>query len=93
MLTDELEYGLRLRDAGSHPFAYRHTRMHQRVMCARQKTVVDEEIFFDAELRVVPFEVAGAVAHNAVAQRQVLRPSGRSDRIRLHETELVNGFR
>src|SRR5258708_3900907 len=71
---------------------FRHTgepRMHQRVYRARDKTVVDEEVFFDAELRVAAFEVAGAIIPDAMPQDQVLSPRRRANRISLHEAQPI----
>ena len=59
-------------------------------MAARQKAVVDKKIFFDAELRVTAFEVAGAITNDAVAQGQVLRARRGSDRVGLHEAEALD---
>ena len=58
---------------------------------ARHEAVVDEGVFLDAERRVAAFEVAGAVALDAVAQRQVLRARRGADRVGLHEAERVDG--
>ena len=69
------------------------TRVHQIVQPARDEAVVDEDVLFDAERRVRPFEIAGAIAGHAMAQRQVLRPCGRADRIRLHEAEAIERAR
>src|SRR5450631_4021071 len=48
------------------------TRMHERLQSPGHKTVVDEEIFVDAELCVAAFEIAGAVVLDAMTQDQVL---------------------
>ena len=56
---------------------------------ARDEAVVDEEVLFDAQLRVGAFEIAGPVVDDAMAQRQVLRARRRADRIGLDETEAV----
>ncbi len=63
--------------------------MHERVYGARHEAVVDEEILFEAELRVVALEIAGAVAPDAMAQHQVLSAGGGANRIGLDEAELV----
>src|ERR1700690_3099437 len=65
------------------------SRMHECLHLARDKTVVDEEIFFDVGLRVASFQVAGAIAFDPVTQDEVLRPRGSANRIRLYETHLV----
>src|SRR5579862_788212 len=62
-------------------------RMHQRRNLAGYEAVVDEKILLDAELRVASLEVARAIADNAMAQCQILRASGRADRIGLHEAK------
>jgi hypothetical protein len=64
--------------------------MHQRLARARQEAVVDEEVLLDVELCVSAFEIARAVACDAMAERQVLGPRRRADRIRLDEAELVD---
>src|SRR5215472_15424229 len=43
-------------------------RMHQRVDRACHKAVVDEEVFFDAEMRVAALEIANAVVLDPVTQ-------------------------
>jgi hypothetical protein len=64
--------------------------VHQRLVLRRHETVVDEEVFFDAEACIAPLQVAGAVAFHAVAQCQVLRARRSADRVGLHEAELVH---
>jgi len=56
------------------------------------QTVVDEEVFLDRQLRIEAFEITGTVAGDAVAQRQVLRPCRRTDRVGLHEAEALDGL-
>ena len=63
--------------------------MHQPVHGARDEAVVDEDVLFDRQRGVVPLEIAGAIALDAQAQREVLRARRRPDWIRLHETEGV----
>src|SRR5882672_7377287 len=62
-------------------------RMHQRMYRTRHETVVDKEIFLDAEFRVAAFEIAGAVILDAMPQYQVLSARRRANRISLHEAE------
>ncbi len=64
-------------------------RVHQRRHAAADETVVDEEVLFDRQRRVEPLEVAGAIALDAMAQREVLRACRRADRIGLHEPEAL----
>src|ERR1700746_3042606 len=66
-------------------------RMHQRLERAHHEAVIDEEVLFDAETRVASFEVAGAVAFNAMAERQVLSARRRADRVGLHKAQSVEG--
>src|SRR5208283_2146449 len=65
-------------------------RMHQRLDVVSHESIVDEEIFRDAELRVVPLEVSRAVVFDPMAQGQILRPRRRANRIRLYEAHLVH---
>jgi hypothetical protein len=67
--------------------------MHQALRGARQNAVVDEEVLFDGQARVVRFQVARTVVGDAMAQREVLRPCWRADRIDLDEAELGDGAR
>jgi len=80
MSKEDLEH--RLRALLAHA---RVARVHQGVHAAGHEAVVDEEVLFDAELRVAAFEVAGAVVLDAMAQYQILSASRRADRIGLHE--------
>jgi hypothetical protein len=84
---DEVAHRVRLLPARRRPRHARRARMHQVMVRARQEAVIDEEVLFQRQFRVAAFEVAGAITHDAVAQRQVLRTRGRADRVRLHETE------
>ena len=65
--------------------------MHQGEHGARHEAVVDEHVLLDAERRVAALEVAGTVALDAVAQRQILRARRRADRVGLHEAQPVDG--
>ena len=47
----------------------------------------DEVVFLDGQARVTRFQIAGAVVLDPVAQRQVLRPRWRPDRIGLSESD------
>ena len=65
--------------------------MHQRLRRSRHEPVVDEEILLDAEAHVSTFEIAGVIAAYAVTQRQVLRSRRGPDRVRLDESQLLDG--
>ncbi|OIQ73838.1 hypothetical protein GALL_445200 [mine drainage metagenome] len=67
--------------------------MHQRLRGARQKPVIDEEIFFDVELGVAPFQLTGTIVFDAVAQHQVLCPRRGPNRVGLHKTQALDGAR
>src|SRR6202451_2211143 len=80
---------------GRHPWrghvvARRHPRMHQFMECAGHKAVVDEKILLQRKLRIQPFEVSRAIIPDAVAQRKVLGAGRRSDRVGLHEAQLLD---
>ena len=62
-------------------------RVHQRRDVSGDEAVVDEDVFLDAERRIQPLEIAGAVVDGAMTQRQVLRARRRADGIRLHESQ------
>src|SRR5580658_8288762 len=64
--------------------------MHQAMVNSRQKAVVDEKVFLQRQPRVAALEVAGAVAGDPVAQRQVLGAGRGADRIGLYEAELAD---
>ncbi len=68
-------------------------RVHQRQVPAGQKAVVDQAVLVDRQARVAAFQVAGAVVLDAVAQRQVLRPGRRADRVCLHKAQALYGRR
>ena len=65
--------------------------MHQFVHGVRHEAVVDEDVLLDAEGGVAPLQVAGSIALDAMAQREVLGAGRRPDRVRLHEAERVEG--
>lgn len=65
--------------------------MHQRVVRARQKPVIDERVFLDRERRVKSLEVAGAIRDDTMAQCQILRARGCANRIRLDESQRLHG--
>ncbi|MGF6525068.1 hypothetical protein ABID77_000345 [Variovorax sp. PvP013] len=68
-------------------------RMHQREVLARQEAVVHQAVLLDREALVAALEIAGAVVLDPVAQRQILRPGGRADRVGLHEAQAPDGRR
>jgi len=61
--------------------------MHEREDASRYEAVVDETVLVDRQARVAALEVAGAIAVDAVAQRQVLGARRRADRVGLDEAE------
>ena len=68
--------------------------MHQDLKLTRNESIVDEEIFFDAEgafaeSRITPFEIAGAVAGYSMTKNQILRASRRANWIGLNEPHAV----
>ena len=65
--------------------------MHQGLNGSCYEAVDDEEVLLHIELRVVAFEVAGAVAFDAMAQRQVLSARRGADRIGLHKSQPAEG--
>src|SRR5580698_4429262 len=71
------------------PFPKIQTRMHQRLHLARHKSVIDEKIFLDPELRVAAVEVAIAIVFHPMTQNQILRPRGSADRVGLYKSHLV----
>ena len=88
----EFQHRVGLRPACLGPHAALSARVHQRVRGARHEAVVDEEVFLDRQLGVAPFQVTRAVAADAVAQRQVLRPRRGADGVGLHETQFGDGL-
>ena len=72
-------------------------RMHQRVQGVGDEPVVDEEIFFDAELMVAALEIASPIAVDAMTQREVLGARWRANGIGLDESpsadRLLEGWR
>ncbi len=86
----EFKHRLCLRPARLGPHGARYARMHQRLMLARHETVVDEEVFFDRQLRIAALQVTGAVTRDAVAQRQVLGARRRAKRVGLDEAQPGN---
>jgi hypothetical protein len=89
-LADEFEHGLRAPARRGSPPRSRDARVHQRVVRARQESVVDERVLLDGQRRVQPFEIAGAITGNTVAQCQILRTRGRANRIRLYESQRLH---
>ena len=66
-LVDEFEHGLRAPARRGSPPRSRDARVHQRVVRARQESVVDERVLLDGQRRVQPFEIASAITGNTVA--------------------------
>jgi hypothetical protein len=63
--------------------------VHQRRHPATDEPIVDEEVFFDWERRVAPFEIAGAIARHAMAQCEILRARRRANGIGLDKAEAI----
>jgi len=61
--------------------------MHQPLHRFGHEAVVDEEVFFNSELCILPFKVSGTLVFDAMAQDQILRAGRGADRIRLYEAE------
>jgi hypothetical protein len=59
-------------------------------MLPRQEAVVHQAILLDREARVAALEIAGAIAGDAMAQRQVLGARRGADRVGLDEAELFD---
>src|SRR5690349_10315861 len=90
----EQEFGLLAACGGPGPPSFRRhaaigARMHQLLHRPCHKSVVDEEIFLDAELRIAALEIAIAIVSNAMAQHQVLRSRRSAYGIGLHKTQPV----
>ena len=90
-LADEGEHGLGLALAGRRPAPEPGTRMHQVIDVARQEPVIDEEVFLDGQPGVGALQIARAIPRDAMAQRQILRPRRRPDRVGLNESEPPDG--
>jgi hypothetical protein len=67
--------------------------MHERLHFPGHEAVIDEEVFFDAELLVAAFEIAGTIIFHAMTQNQILSAGWCADRIGLHETHLLQCVR
>src|SRR4029453_13641771 len=87
--THEIEQRLDVFCTRTRPRRRPAARVHQRPYLLGDEPLVDEKVFLDAEPRVSPLEVSGAVVADAMPQRQVLRPRRRADWIGLNESQLV----
>ena len=87
--ADEVEQRPHVPSARGTPRRRPAARMHQRLQRAGDEAVVDEEVLVNVEARVATFEIAGAIARDAVAERQILSPGRRADRIRLDKRERI----
>jgi hypothetical protein len=65
--------------------------MQQRFELATQKSIVDEEVFLERELRVRALEVTCAVVADAVSKGEVLSARRCADRVRLNKAEFSDG--
>ena len=66
--------------------------MHQRVQRSCDVAVVNEKIFLNVEFWVETFKIAGMIVFDPMSQDQILRARRRPDRIRLHETQALQGL-
>lgn len=76
---------------GARPGHSRGPRMHHGVGGARQKAVVDKDVFLDAKPGIEPLKIARSVVADTMAKREVLRTRWRADGVGLHEAEPVDG--
>src|SRR5581483_12286333 len=65
--------------------------MHQGLQFPGYKSVIDEEIFLNSELRIAPIEVAGVIIPNPRPEDKILSPRRSADRIGLHELQPLEG--
>ena len=86
---DEVEQRPHVPSASRTPRHWPAARMHQRLQRAGDEAVVDEDVFVNVEALVATFEIAGAIARDAVAERQILSPGWRANRIRLDKRERI----
>lgn len=84
---------LRTRSRVSVPRVTRCAGVQQRHHVAGQKTVVDETVFINIQLRITPLQISRLVAFHAVAQYQILRPRWSAHRVGLQEAEFTDGSR
>ena len=61
--------------------------MQERKIGMWQEAVNMQHAFGNGQRRVVPFQIAGAIARDAMTQDQILGARGSADRIGLHKTE------
>ena len=66
-------------------------RMHQSLQGLRYEAIVDEKILLDTELWVAAFEIAGTIASHSMSQHQVLSARRRTNRVRLHKAQPIEG--
>src|SRR5262245_51475569 len=89
--ADEVEQGAHLAAAGRTPRHRSTTRVHQCLQRAGDESIVHEEILMNVEPAVEAFEITCAVIGDAMAQGEILRAGGRTDRIGLHEGQRIEG--
>ena len=90
--ADEFQHRCSLRRASRRPNGARRARVHQFVKRPRQIAIVDEEILLHRQFRIASLEVTGTIVRDPMAQREILRPCRRANRIGLHESQLVDGL-
>jgi len=64
--------------------------VHKALRGAGQNPVVDKEILFDRQARVVSLEITCPVVDNTMAERQILRPGRRPYWVELDKTQFIN---
>jgi hypothetical protein len=72
------------------PSGRQAARMQQRKIGIRQEAVNMQHAFGNGQGGILSFQIAGAVACDAVTQDQILGARRRTDRVSLHKTERAN---
>src|SRR5688572_2483298 len=87
--ADEVEQGAHVTSACGGPRHRTAARVHQCLQRARDEPVVDEEVLMHVEPCIEAFEIAGAIAGHAVAERQILRAGRGTNWICLDKGERI----
>ncbi len=88
--ADEFQHRCCLRGTRRRPHRSRRSWVHQLMMGPRHISIIHKEVFFQRQFRVAALEVARPIARHTVAQSQVLSAGRSTDRIGLHEPQLVD---